>query len=138
MNPLALKDANEYPTPEILGKALGDSHVAFEKLNTEFADFGIVPEWRYYNDGKAWMCKLMFKKKNLGWLQVYDKYFNVSCFFMERHFEAIEGLDVKQEIKDGFYSNKSAGKLIPMTVKVCSKELPEDIMKMLAFKKRVK
>lgn len=138
MNPLILKDANEFPTPEVLEKALGDSYVAFEKLSTEFAEFGIVPEWRYYNDGKAWLCKLMLKKKNLGWLHVYDKSFVVSCFFTEKHFEAIEKLDVAQEIKEAFFHSETTGKLIPMPIKVCNQELPEDIMKMIAFKKGLK
>lgn len=138
MNPLALKDANEFPTPEVLDKVLGDSYRAFEKLSAEFADFGIVPEWRYYNDGKAWLCKLMLNKKNLGWLHVYDNYFNVSCFFTEKHFEAIEKLDVANEIKEEFYHSKTTGKLIPMAIRITDNKLPEDVMKMIAFKKNLK
>lgn len=138
MNPLILKDANEFPTPEVLERALGDSYVAFEKLNAEFAESGIVPEWRYYNDGKAWLCKLMLKKKNLGWLHVYDKSFIVSCFFTEKHFEAIEKLDVAPEIKEAFFHSETTGRLIPMPIEVSTRELPEDIMKMIAFKKGLK
>lgn len=138
MNPLALKDVNEFPTPQVLEKVLGDNYTALEKLYKELEEFGIVPEWRYYNDGKAWLCKLMLKKRNLGWLHVYDTYFTVSCFFTEKHFEAIEKLEVSQEIKDEFFASKTNGKLIPMAIKVCGKELPEDLRKMIAFKKGLK
>lgn len=37
---------------------------------------------------KALLCKMMFKKKNIGWLYVYDGFFRVS-FFMERHLSVI-------------------------------------------------
>lgn len=34
--------------------------------------FQLSPEWRYYNDGKSWLCKMLSKKKNLFWLSIWE------------------------------------------------------------------
>lgn len=40
MNKLKLKDANEYPTSEVLTNTLEESYIALERLETEFSIFG--------------------------------------------------------------------------------------------------
>ncbi|WP_286156005.1 DUF3788 family protein, partial [Parabacteroides goldsteinii] len=47
-------------------EVLGHSYKVFEEQRTEFTDSVIVTEWQYYNDSKAWLCKLMCKRKSLG------------------------------------------------------------------------
>lgn len=138
MEPLYLKDKNILPTEDILENALGESYTAFKVFESKLTDQGINLEWNYYNDGKAWLCKMLFKKKNLGWLYVYDKYFKVSCFFMEKHLEDIDQLDISSSIKEDFLNNGSTGKLKPMTVAMYTKELPMDVMTMILFKKGLK
>lgn len=135
---VALKNKQEFPTDEVLKRVLGDSYVAFEKLLTAFEKEELVPEWNYYNDGKAWLCKILSKKKNLGWLIVYDKYFVVSCYFTEKHLDKIADLNISDSIKESFYTAKSSGKLIPMPITIETNELPEDVLKMILFKKSLK
>lgn len=71
MQPFALKDKETFPTYEVLRATLKDSYPAFRKLEDNLKDAGISIEWNYYNDEKAWMGKLLLKKKNLEWLHVY-------------------------------------------------------------------
>lgn len=85
MNPLMLKNKNIFSTLQILKDVLGHSYKVFEEQRTEFTDSVIVTEWQYYNDSKAWLCKLMCKRKSLGWFHVYNIFFTVSCFFAEKH-----------------------------------------------------
>lgn len=80
METLALRDGDILPTQEVLEAVLGSSYPAFEELNALLISMEIRPEWNYYRDGKAWLCKMMFKKKNMGWLHVYDGFFRVSFF----------------------------------------------------------
>ncbi len=138
METLALRDGDILPTQEVLETALGSSYPAFEELNALLIAMEIRPEWNYYRDGKAWLCKMMFKKKNMGWLHVYDGFFRVSFFFMERHLSAIADLNISDHIKEDFYEMKLVGKLLPMSIVVGDKEKLEDVLTVLRFKRSLK
>ncbi|WP_291586684.1 DUF3788 family protein [Bacteroides sp.] len=138
MEIFALRDENILPTQEILETILCDSYPAFEELNTLLITMEIRPEWNYYKDGKAWLCKMMFRKKNMGWLHIYDGFFRVSFFFMERHLTAIADLNISDYIKEDFYKMKPIGKLLPMSIVVGNKEKLEDVLTVLRFKKSLK
>ena len=51
-------------------------------------------EWRYYNDGKAWLCKVVNKKKTVFWLSIWEHYFKTSFYFTEKHLESIDALNI--------------------------------------------
>lgn len=138
MEPFALKDKEQFPTPEVLGTVLEDSFPAYEQLEKELADIGTSIEWRYYNDGKAWMGKLMAKKKNLGWLHVYPGFFTVTCFCMEKHLETIAASALPQQIKDQVLGKNFESKLKPMRLEVHAVEQLTDAYKLLDFKKGLK
>lgn len=138
METLILKDKNIPPTNEVLASVLESSFPAFEELSRLFAEEGLIPEWNYYNDGKAWLCKILSKKKNLGWLVPYQGYFKVTAYFTEKHLDKIAGLDVSENIKEEFYRSKLAGKLIPMPIIVSGKKQIQDVLNMILFKKGLK
>ena len=68
-----LNDPAVHPDSAILKEALGESFPAFELLmdTVMSPEYGLIPEWRYYRDGGAWLCKVIHKKKtvffNLYW-----------------------------------------------------------------------
>lgn len=138
MEPFALKDKEQFPTPEVLSTILKGSFPAYEQLEKELADAGTGIEWKYYNDGKAWMGKLMAKKKNLGWLHVYSGFFTVTCFCMEKHLETIAASALPQQIKDQVLGEAFDSKLKPMRIAVRAVEQIADVYKLLDFKKRLK
>lgn len=138
MEPFALKDKEQFPTPEVLSTILKGSFPAYEQLEKELADAGTGIEWKYYNDGKAWMGKLMAKKKNLGWLHVYSGLFTVTCFCMEKHLETIAASALPQQVKDQILGEAFDSKLKPMRIAVRAVEQIADVSKLLDFKKRLK
>lgn len=138
MTELKLKNKEIFPSEEVLENVLGESFAAFKCLNNAFLSHEIIPEWNYYRDGNVWLCKLLFKKKNLGWISVCDGCFNITCYFTEKHIEKIECSAISQSTKETFYSAKSHGRLIPMTIPVHNNQLPEDVLIMLLFKKGLK
>lgn len=138
MEPFALKDKEQFPTPEVLSTILKGSFPAYEQLEKELADAGTGIEWKYYNDGKAWMGKLMAKKKNLGWLHVYSGFFTVTCFCMEKHLETIAASALPQQVKDQVLGEAFDSKLKPMRIAVRAVEQIADVYKLLDFKKRLK
>ncbi len=138
MKTISLKDKEIFPSDEVLKNVLGASYTAYEALVEALAAIDITPEWNYYRDGNAWLCKMPCKKKNLGWLATYDNYFSITFYFMEKHLEAIAQLDIADSIKETFYQTKATGKLIPMNIRIDSSELPGDVMRILLFKKGLK
>jgi len=57
-----LKDPEIFPSDEVLKNALGDSVYSildsFVKTITN-EEYGLSVEWRFYNDGKAWLGKVV-------------------------------------------------------------------------------
>ena len=138
MEQLILKDGNIFPDKEVLKCALKDDYPKFEEFTRMLSDLGIIPEWNYYKDGGAWLCKMLLKKKNLGWIAMFDGYFSVTFYFMERHLEAIAELDIAAQIKEDFCNAKPVGKLIPMRIQIADSLSIKDIATLIQFKKSLK
>ena len=135
MDKLVLSNNELYPSAKVLQEALGESFMAFESLCNDLIPHNIIPEWNYYNDGKAWLCKLLFKKKNLAWLGVYSGYFVVTCYFTERHLEKIADLDISEPVKETFCIANPIGRLLPMSITIDTANLSADVLTMILFKK---
>ena len=73
-----------FPSDDILQIALGSLYPAYQSLCGSLADAQIAMEWRYYNDGKSWLCKCTNKKKTVFWLSVWEGYFQAGFFFTEK------------------------------------------------------
>ena len=103
MEPLILKDKNVFPTNEVIADVLEASFPAFEEFSASAAAADLTLEWNYYNDGKAWLCKVLSKKKNLAWLVVYQNYFRTTSYFTEKHLNRIADMEITESIKEEFY-----------------------------------
>jgi len=135
-----LKDPDIYPSDDVLKNVLGTSYPAFAELMEQVSadNFAFVPEWRYYKDGKAWLCKVCHKKKTVFWLSVWDKYFKVAFYFTEKTKPGVLDLHIPQEIKDNFKNHKLIGKLIPLVISVHEKQQIQDVLSVAQYKKSLK
>jgi hypothetical protein len=135
-----LKDPDVYPSDETLRSVLRDSYSAWEETMKQItgAGQGLVPQWNYYNDGKAWLCKVIFKKKTVFWLSVWDGYFKAGFYFVARHCPGIDKLDIDKSIKEEFKARKPIGTLFPLAIEVRRKEQVRDLLKVIEYKKSLK
>ncbi len=131
-----LKDPDVSPTAEVLEKVLGKKYPVFKEfMNTaESEDFKFNPEWRYYKDGKAWLCKITFKKKTVVWLSVWSDCFKVAFYFTEKSGGGIPGLKINDTIKKDYINHKPIGKLKPLVVEIRMKSQLCDINTLLKYK----
>lgn len=83
MKSLALTDKNKQPDDRLLEQVLQQMFTLYQQLRQQLRESEIEIMWNYYNDGKAWLGKLMWRKKNLGWVHVYDQAFRIVVFFTE-------------------------------------------------------
>lgn len=118
-----LKNPELYPDEKYLGEILQNglfnTYLAFIRKLT---DLGLALEWRYYNDGKAWLCKVTFKKKTVAWVSLWADFIKAGFYFTEKNREGILNLDISQSFKDSFSSAKPIGKLLPLTLELATQE----------------
>ncbi len=135
-----LREHDIPPTKVVLTQALGDSFPVFEALMKTISDspYGLVPEWNYYKDGKAWLCKVGYKKKTIFWLSVWAGFFKTAFYFTEKNCSGVLELEIQEKIKEDFSLKKTIGKLIPLVMNIDRTEQLEDLIKIIEYKKSLK
>ena len=119
-----------------LKQEAGDYYpVLSELLETiQSDDFGCDPEWRYYQDGKAWLCKLTRKKKTVAWLSVWETCFKLGFYFTEKTGAGIEDLEIDESLKSFYRTNKPIGRLKPLIADVTEPEHLPDVYVLIRYK----
>ena len=132
-----LQDPEIFPSKEVLENALGKVYNILEELETKLTqpEYALVFHWKYYRDGKAWLCKVVHKKKTIFWLSVWEGYFKTGFYFLERHLEGIAALDIDE---NSFTMVKDCGKMIPVIFNINKKKQIPALLKMVEYKKTAK
>ena len=140
MEEILLRDSSIFPSKEVLESALRDKYIVFTKFIEIITDsgLGLVPEWKYYNDGKSWLCKVCYKKKTVFWLSIWEMYFKLGFYFTEKNCSGVNTLCIDESIKEEFSQSKNIGKLIPLIIKMSRVEQIEDVKKIIEYKKSLK
>lgn len=140
METMVLHEPAIAPTNNVLEKAPGKSFKIFRDLMNTITgeNYELLPEWSYYKDDKARLCKVQYKKKTIFWLSIWEKYFKIGLYFTEQTCKGINDLDIDINIKNNFKENKPIGRLLPLVIIVNKKELLKDALKVIDFKMRVK
>lgn len=133
---MQLKDPDIFPTQEVLEGVLGNTYPVFREFmnSAESEDFNLSAEWRYYKDGKAWLCKITCKKKTVVWLSAWSDCFKLALYFTEKSGGGIPGLKINGSIIKDYLDHKAIGKLKPVVVEVRSKAQLQDIYTLLRYK----
>lgn len=128
-----LNDKDQYPDDDVLAVHLGKAKQAWDAfaatIASEFAKEAL--EWRYYTDGKAWLCKVVHKKKTVCWVSIWDKFFKTTFYFTAKNDKDIEALPIPADLKDRYRAHDAVGKLTPLTVDVRSRSALEPVSVLL-------
>ena len=135
-----LNDKNQDPDDEVLAKYLGRAKPAWDAFVAGIAaGFGEgALEWRYYNDGKAWLCKIVHKKKTVCWVSVWDKSFKTAFYFTAKNDSDIEALAIPAVLKDRYRAHAPIGKLKPLAVDVTTRKSLEPVSVLVKYKSGLK
>ncbi|MEL7589555.1 MAG: DUF3788 family protein [Prolixibacteraceae bacterium] len=135
-----LNDQNEYPDDAVLQKYLGETKPHWDEISAWVADQfpSMLFEWRYYNDGKAWLCKLTFKKKTICWFSVWDHFFKLGFYFTDKTGTGISELAIDPLLKENFANSPYYGKLKALTVEVKSREILNSVRVLIDYKSKLK
>ena len=131
-----LNNEDVYPDNNTIKKVLREYFTLYNDLINKInkTPFNLLAEWRYYNDGKSWLCKIIYKKKTVIWLSIWDGYFKLSFYFSEKNYKGIYNLNINNHIKLEFESVDFTGKLKPLIIKVTDKSQIDDILIIADYK----
>ncbi len=144
-----LRDPEIEPTSEVIAKCLGASNCAYVKFIEELKNHDIELDWRYYNDGKAWLRKGLYKwttsrgtakEMTVFWLSVWEGFFRVSIFIAAKARTNVLTLELKKETLKRIKNAEQMGKLkfFPLTFDLYSDEMFDELFVLIDFKKTLK
>jgi len=137
---ILLRDKEIEPTDEVLENALGkELFTIYQEIVQIFTDeFSLVLHWRFYKDGKSWLCKVVYKKKTILWLSVWENYIQTAFYFTEKTRNGVLELGIDMNIKETFSAVKPVGKLMPLIIDIDHQKQIEDLKKVIKYKKGLK
>jgi len=144
-----LRDPSIEPTSKNIAEALGPAHNAYIKFIEELEKLDIHVNWRYYNDGKSWLGKALYKwvtargaqkEATIFWLSIWDGFFKVAFYIPEKVRAYALGLPLSDEITNMIEDAKQMGKLkfFPLVFDLDSDRQLDEIYIIADFKKQLK
>ena len=134
INTVELTDESLFPDEKVLKSVLGNAYSAYTALVDLFSSKNMTIEWRYYKDGKAWLCKVQYKKKTLVWMSAWKGFMQSTVYVMDRHLEGLLGLKISENTKKKILSTKNVGKSKPCIFEVRNTDILSDIEKVMDYK----
>lgn len=137
---MLLRDEGVVPTNSVLEKATGKFLYAVysQLIGSVINEHGLEIQWRYYKDGKSWLCKAVYKKKTVFWLSIWEGFIRTSFFFKDKTKSSILDLNIDDKLKENFERAKPIGKLIPFVVDILSFESLAGFLEIVVYKKSLK
>jgi hypothetical protein len=129
-------DFNDAYLEKETGKLYPVLKVFLDEVSSEA--FGCNPEWRYYKDGKAWLCKVTRKKKTVIWMSVWKDCLKTALYFTEKTGAGIEDLDIDESLKTIYREHKPIGRLKPVICEVSRKSQLKDVYVLMRYKAGIK
>jgi hypothetical protein len=140
MEPLVLTDKSVYPDDDLIFSIIGSNAVYWKSLLKSIRELYPASEevWKYYNDGKNWLFRIILKKKTLFWVGIVADTFRITFYFGDKAEPAIIKSDLPEEIKMAFVNGKRYGKLRAITLKIKKQEDIDHALIIAGIKEKMK
>lgn len=134
INNIELSNENIFPDDIVLSSILNNSFNTYKKLLELFEKHDLNYTWRYYKDGKAWLCKVQRKNKTIAWMSAWRDFMQVTLYFPDKYIDNLYKLDINENIKKISLSKKKVGKSSPCIFEIRDKSILEDLEKVILYK----
>jgi len=138
INKIELNDENIYPDDTLLSKVLDKSFHSYLSLLKMIEEHGMTYEWKYYKDGKAWLCKVQKKSKTIIWMSAWKGYIKATIYFPERYLSTIINLPISEEMKQAIINTKNVGKSKPCMFDIREDSILKDLEAVMMYKDSLK
>ena len=137
---LILGDKQIIPDDDQIFSIIGDKKELWQKImNHSVSNYeNASGEWRYYNDGKRWLFKMVHKKKTLFWIGILEDTFMVTFWFGDKAEPVIEISDLPESIKDDFRKAKKYGAVRGLSIKMNDNTDADNVIKLIEIKSKLK
>ncbi len=134
MNNIELKDGSVYPDEIVLRSVLGESYKAYCKLIEFYDENDMDHTWRYYNDGKAWLCKVHKKKRTIVWMSAWKGFIKATIYFPEKYIDDIYELNISGNMIEKIKRTKNVGRSKPCIFEIMDESVMDDFKKVMQLK----
>lgn len=134
INKIGLKDDSVYPNEKLLNSILGKSYNAYRSLLSLYDKNEMSYEWRYYRDGKAWLCKVQIKKRTIVWMSAWKGYMQAAVYIPVRLLDGIYALQISDTVKDKIRNTKNVGKSKPCIFEIRNEDILKDFECVMHYK----
>ncbi len=138
INSIELKDENVYPDETVLRKILGKSYKSYAKLLEIFDGDQMTREWRYYRDGKAWLCKVQKKKRTISWMSAWKGFMKATIYFPEKYLDKVLASGISEQMVQKIMATKNVGKSKPCIFEIRDDDILDDFEKTMKLKLQCK
>lgn len=136
MKPI-LKDKEEFPTIENLANHLSEKDLLlYQQLLESIHEYSFQEDWNYYNDGHNWLSKILFKKKNLGWISIWETGVKVTVYFGERVWPQLVANELFSKLEANDASIQKSGKLNAVLIPIQDEESLQVAVALINLKRR--
>lgn len=120
---------------ENLNKNLYEIYIELRKIINEFS---LECKWKFYTDGKVWLCKIFHKKQTICWLSMWKNCLKLSFYFNKKNYKGVFDLKLSEENKDKFLIVDKNQRLIPFMLDIFFMEELSDAKELIRYKKESK
>lgn len=137
---LILSDRSKIPTDELIFSLIGDKKDHWLRIMKYMSETckDSSGEWNYYNDGKQWLFKMVYKKKTIFWAGILTGTFRITFYLGNKAEPVMDGSNLPDEIKDQFRNAKRYGLIRPVSFIVNDDSDVDNILKMIDIKLKLK
>ena len=123
-------------TSDTLKSELGRKFSIYETLTEKLSKppYDISPEWRFYKDGGAWLCKMTRKKKTVFWISAWKPFLKCGFYFTQKSGDGISDLSIEPSLKSAYANAAPIGKLYPLTIDLKAKKQLDDLYTVASYK----
>jgi len=139
INNIELRDEAIFPDDAVLSAVLGPSFGQYSLLLDLFDRHGLSWEWRYYKDGKAWLCKVSQsgrtkKTRTIVWMSAWKGFMKATMYFPEKYAPGIYDLGIGEETKALLRNAKLVGKSTPCSFDITADSSLADFEAVMVYK----
>jgi hypothetical protein len=138
INNKELRDENAYPDEKLLQTILDKSYNTYSLLIELFNQYEMTYAWRYYRDGKAWLCKVQKKKRTIIWMSAWKGFMQATIYFPHKDLESVYKLDISEVVRNKISATNDVGKSKPCIFELRDKQILEDFEKVMKLKIEIK
>lgn len=134
INSIELKDPTLFPDSLVLKSIAGASYKVYEAYLDLLKSMSMEYEWKYYKDGKAWLCKIKKKKNTIVWMSAWKGYMQATIYIPDAYVIELKGLGLKEDVIGKILNAKKVGKSVPCMFELRTMDVIREIEKVMLLK----